>query len=159
MLQSFAPGSWEGCTDLALPRCALAHDSATPTSVPVCFVAIPRAPRQQPVCDAFGSDRVAGLRNTPCRDTRCMAWPARSEPELSTRYVRLMELMRRPQGCGVEEASRALGVTRGGCRGMIRDLKLLLPVETVYEQHGGRGRGRRAVHFVRLADDGALKSD
>jgi hypothetical protein len=74
---------------------------------------------------------------------------------VSSRYVRLMELMRRPQGCGVEEASCALGVTRAGCRGMIRDLKLLLPVETVYEPHGGRGRGRRAVHFVRVPDYGA----
>ena len=71
---------------------------------------------------------------------------------MSTRYIRLLDLMRRPEGCGVEEASRTLGVTPAGCRGMIRDLKQLLPVETVYERHGGRGRGRRAVHFVRTCE-------
>jgi hypothetical protein len=77
--------------------------------------------------------------------------------EVSTRYIRLMDLMRRPEGCGVEEASRALGVTPGGCRGMIRDLKRLLPVETVYESHGGRGRGRRAVHYVSVPNCAAVK--
>jgi hypothetical protein len=76
---------------------------------------------------------------------------------MSTRYVRLMDLMRRPEGCGVAEASRTLGITQGGCRGMIRDLKRLLPVETVYEDHGGRGRGRRAVHFVSIPNCDALE--
>lgn len=109
---------------------------------------------------AFGSYRVAQIaKHSMPRKARAWEQAARSEGALSTRYVRLMELMRRPQGCGVEEASRALGVTRAGCRGMIRDLKLLLPVETVYERHGGRGRGCRAVHFVRLPDPGSLTSD
>ncbi len=79
--------------------------------------------------------------------------------EVSTRYIRLMDLMRRPEGCGVEEASRTLGVTPGGCRGMIRDLKRLLAVETVYESHGGRGHGRRAIHYVRVPDCVSLKSE
>jgi molybdenum-dependent DNA-binding transcriptional regulator ModE len=78
---------------------------------------------------------------------------------VSTRYVRLMDLMRRPEGCGVAEASRTLGVTPAGCRGMIRDLKRLLSVETVYEYHGGRGRGRRAVHFVHIPGCDALEPE
>ncbi len=77
---------------------------------------------------------------------------------MSTQYIRLMDLLRRPEGCGVEEAARTLGVTPGGCRGMIRDLKRLLPVQTEYERHGGRGRGRRAVHFIRIADSEVLGS-
>ena len=70
---------------------------------------------------------------------------------MSNRYTRLMDLMGRPQGCRVEEACAELGVTRAGCRGMIRDLKTLMPVDTVYDRHGGRGRGRSAVHFLRRA--------
>jgi predicted ArsR family transcriptional regulator len=68
---------------------------------------------------------------------------------VSNRYIRLLDLLRRPEGCGVEEASQTLGVTAAGCRGMIRDLRALVPVESVYEAAGGRGKGRRAIHFVR----------
>jgi predicted ArsR family transcriptional regulator len=74
------------------------------------------------------------------------------EGVVSNRYLRLMDLLRRPQGCRVEEASVELGVTPAGCRGMIRDLRSLVPVETVYGRHGGRGKGRSAVHFVRRGD-------
>lgn len=68
---------------------------------------------------------------------------------VSNRYTWLMELMSRPQGCRIEEACAELGVTRAGCRGMIRDLRAVVRVETVYGRHGGRGRGRSAVHFIR----------
>jgi molybdenum-dependent DNA-binding transcriptional regulator ModE len=67
---------------------------------------------------------------------------------VSTRYVRLMDLLRRPTGCAVEEACQTLDITPAGARGMIRDLRKLMPVRTVYERHGGRGKGRRAIHFV-----------
>src|SRR5581483_5563774 len=70
---------------------------------------------------------------------------------VSNRYTRLMDLMGRPQGCRVEEAWVELGITRAGCRGMIRDLKALVPVETEYDRHRGRGRGRSAVHFIRTS--------
>ena len=68
---------------------------------------------------------------------------------MSNRYLRLIDLMRRPEGCRVEDACRELGVTPSGCRGMIRDLRALVPVETVYLEPRGRGKGRRAVHFMR----------
>jgi|GEM_PF-3525798 len=67
---------------------------------------------------------------------------------MSTRYIRLLDLMQRPQGCRVDEACQVLGVTPSGCRGMIRDLKAVAPVRTVYLEHRGRGRGRVAVHFA-----------
>lgn len=60
-----------------------------------------------------------------------------------------MDLMRRPEGCSAHEAATTLNVTPGGVRGMIRDLRELLPVETIYEPHGGRGKGQRAIHYVR----------
>ena len=72
---------------------------------------------------------------------------------MSTQYVRLMDLLRRPEGCRVPEAAATLGITAAGCRGMIRDLKRLLPVETSYGPHGGRGRGRAATHFIRSTPD------
>jgi molybdenum-dependent DNA-binding transcriptional regulator ModE len=68
---------------------------------------------------------------------------------MSHRYNRLCDLLRRPQGCSVAEAARELGVTPGSCRGMIRDLKALLKVDTVYLQHRGRGKGQQAIHYVR----------
>jgi molybdenum-dependent DNA-binding transcriptional regulator ModE len=68
---------------------------------------------------------------------------------MSNRYIQLLDLLRRPEGCSVLEASRTLGVTAAGCRGMIRDLRAVVSVESVYETHGGRGKGRRAIHFVR----------
>jgi predicted ArsR family transcriptional regulator len=68
---------------------------------------------------------------------------------MSNRYIRLLDLLRRPEGCGVVEASQTLGVTAAGCRGMIRDLRAMVPVESVYEAPRGRGKGRRAIHFVR----------
>ena len=68
---------------------------------------------------------------------------------MSNRYVRLLDLMRRPEGCRVEDACRELGLTAAGCRGMIRDLKGLVPVETVYLEPRGRGRGGAAIHFVK----------
>jgi len=68
---------------------------------------------------------------------------------MSNRYIRLLDLLRRPEGCGVVEASQTLGVTAAGCRGMIRDLRAVVHVESVYEAPGGRGKGRRAIHFVR----------
>lgn len=71
---------------------------------------------------------------------------------MSTRYLRLYDLLRRPEGCGVQEASEIIGVTPAGCRGMIRDLRALVPIRTVYLEHGGRGRGRRAVHFAEQPD-------
>jgi len=37
---------------------------------------------------------------------------------MSTQYIRLMDLLRRPEGCGVPEAATALGITAAGCRGM-----------------------------------------
>ncbi|MBS0419805.1 MAG: hypothetical protein JSR66_18990 [Proteobacteria bacterium] len=74
---------------------------------------------------------------------------------MSSQYIRLMDLLRRPEGCGVPEAAAALGITPAGCRGMIRDLKRLLPIETSYGPHGGRGRGRSATHFIRAALDSA----
>jgi hypothetical protein len=67
---------------------------------------------------------------------------------MSNRYIRLMDLMQRPEGCRVEEACKELRVTPAGCRGMIRDLKRMVPVTTVYLEHRGRGKGRLAVHFV-----------
>lgn len=67
---------------------------------------------------------------------------------MSRRYNTLCDLMRRPQGCSVAEAAKLLGITPAGCRGMIRDLKELLPVETAYCEHGGRGKGRPAVHRI-----------
>jgi hypothetical protein len=67
---------------------------------------------------------------------------------MSNRYIRLLDLMQRPGGCRVDEACAALRVTPAGCRGMIRDLKRLMHVKTVYLEHGGRGKGRRAVHFA-----------
>jgi predicted ArsR family transcriptional regulator len=68
---------------------------------------------------------------------------------VSNRYIRLLDLLRRPGGCSVVEASQTLGVTAAGCRGMIRDLRAVVHVESVYEAPGGRGKGRRAIHFVR----------
>jgi predicted ArsR family transcriptional regulator len=70
---------------------------------------------------------------------------------VSNRYIRLLDLLRRPEGCSVLEASQALGVTTSGCRGMIRDLRAVVTVESVYEAPGGRGKGQRATHFVRDA--------
>ncbi|MFL6604516.1 MAG: hypothetical protein ACJ8R9_24710 [Steroidobacteraceae bacterium] len=70
---------------------------------------------------------------------------------MSNRYIRLLDLLRRPEGCSVVEASQALGVTAAGCRGMIRDLRAVVTVESVYEAPGGRGKGQRAIHFVRDA--------
>jgi hypothetical protein len=70
---------------------------------------------------------------------------------MSNRYIRLLDLLRRPEGCSVVEASQTLGVTAAGCRGMIRDLRAVVRVESVYEAPGGRGKGRRAIHFVRHA--------
>ncbi len=67
---------------------------------------------------------------------------------MSRRYTRLYDLMARPQGCAVAEACTVIGITPAGCRGMIRDLRKLVPVRTVYMPHGGRGKGRTAVHFV-----------
>ena len=67
---------------------------------------------------------------------------------MSRRYVRLLDLMQRPQGCRVEEACQELGITASGCRGMIRDLRAVAAVRTVYLDHRGRGRGRVAVHFA-----------
>jgi hypothetical protein len=72
---------------------------------------------------------------------------------MSNRYRQLMNLMSRPQGCPVAEASEHLGITPAGCRGMIRDLKALLPVRTVYLAPLGRGKGQRAVHFIRAEPD------
>jgi predicted ArsR family transcriptional regulator len=72
---------------------------------------------------------------------------------MSRRYNQLCELLRRPQGCSVAEAARELGVTPGGCRGMIRDLKGLLRVETVYLRHRGRGKGQQAIHYVRQTEE------
>ncbi len=51
----------------------------------------------------------------------------------------------------MQEACEVLGVTPAGCRGMIRDLKALMPVETVYLEPRGRGKGMRAVHFMHSA--------
>ena len=70
---------------------------------------------------------------------------------MSNRYIRLLDLLRRPEGCSVVEASQTLGVTAAGCRGMIRDLRAVVRVESVYEAPGGRGKGQRAIHFVRHA--------
>ncbi|HVO48021.1 MAG TPA: hypothetical protein VMT29_17000 [Steroidobacteraceae bacterium] len=67
---------------------------------------------------------------------------------MSRRYVRLLDLMQRPQGCRVEEACQELGITPSGCRGMIRDLRAVASVRTVYLDHRGRGKGRVAVHFA-----------
>ena len=74
---------------------------------------------------------------------------------MSHRYLRLIDLMRRPEGCQVQEACQTLGVTPAGCRGMIRDLKALMPVETIYLEPRGRGKGMRAVHFMRSAGTGS----
>lgn len=71
---------------------------------------------------------------------------------MSYRYNKLCDLLRRPQGCSVAEAARELGVTPGGCRGMIRDLKGLLKVDTVYLKHRGRGKGQQAIHYVRQTE-------
>jgi len=70
---------------------------------------------------------------------------------MSHRYNQLCDLLRRPQGCSVAEAVERLGVTPGGCRGMIRDLRAILPVQTSYSAPRGRGRGQIAIH--RLRDD------
>jgi molybdenum-dependent DNA-binding transcriptional regulator ModE len=72
---------------------------------------------------------------------------------MSRRYNQLCDLLRRPQGCSVAEAARELGVTAGSCRGMIRDLKGLLSLETVYLRHGGRGKGQQAIHYVRQTEE------
>jgi hypothetical protein len=71
---------------------------------------------------------------------------------MSRRYNKLCDLLRRPQGCSVAEAARELGVTPGGCRGMIRDLKAVLKVDTVYLTHRGRGKGQQAIHYVRQTE-------
>jgi hypothetical protein len=68
---------------------------------------------------------------------------------MSHRYNQLCDLLRRLQGCSVAEATYELGVTASGCRGMIRDLRALLPVQTTYSPHRGRGRGRIAIHRLR----------
>ena len=91
------------------------------------------------------SKRIIPKVSMGCAEVNPGAWL------VSNRYTRLMDLMGRPQGCRVEEACVELGVTRAGCRGMIRDLKALVPVETEYDRQGGRGRGRSAVHFIRTS--------
>jgi hypothetical protein len=62
-----------------------------------------------------------------------------------------MDLMRRPEGCSVREAAITLNITPAGARGMIRDLRRLVSVETIYGTHGGRGKGQRAIHYMRTA--------
>ena len=77
---------------------------------------------------------------------------------MSKRYRQLMDLMRRPEGCSAREAATALNVTPAGARGMIRDLRQLLSVETIYQAHGGRGKGQPAIHYMR-ADLSREESD
>lgn len=49
---------------------------------------------------------------------------------MSRRYNTLLDLMRRPEGCTSEEACAAIRVSPSTFRGMVRDLREVVRVET-----------------------------
>lgn len=66
---------------------------------------------------------------------------------MSTRYLRLLDLMKRPGGVDQTEACCELGVSPSTYRGMVRDFRELFDVDTVVTVTDRR----RARHFIRSA--------
>jgi hypothetical protein len=64
---------------------------------------------------------------------------------MSTRYLRLLDLMKRPGGVGQSEACFELGVSPSTYRGMVRDFRELFEVETIVTVTDRK----RARHFIR----------
>lgn len=50
---------------------------------------------------------------------------------MSLRYRRLLDLLNRDEGVGSEEGARELGVSKATYRGMLRDLRKVVPLKRV----------------------------
>jgi hypothetical protein len=64
---------------------------------------------------------------------------------MGARYLRLLDLMKRPGGVDQSEACPELGVSPSTYRGMVRDFRELFAVETIVTVTDRR----RARHFIR----------
>jgi hypothetical protein len=67
---------------------------------------------------------------------------------MGTRYLRLLDLLQRPEGVDQHEACSMLGVSPSTYRGMVRDFRELFDVQTVVTVTDKR----RARHFIRTSD-------
>jgi hypothetical protein len=66
---------------------------------------------------------------------------------MSSRYLRLLDLLKRPGGVDQHEACSVLGVSPSTYRGMVRDFRDLFEVQTVVTVTDKR----RARHFIRTS--------